>query len=868
MAASDDLQSGAPSQAPTVVTPIVGIGASAGGLEALEVFLANTPTDSGLAYVIVQHMDPTHSGAMVQLLQRATKTPVSEASDGLVVEPDHVYVIPPNAEMSLVGGALHITPPTDPRGARRPIDAFLTSLAREQGAVGVGVILSGMGADGTAGLRLLHEQGGATFAQDCESARFPGMPGSAIAAGAVDVSAPVEDLPRLIAERVRVGAVAAAAPPDADSQSGLQRIVAILRDRTGHDFSQYKKSTLYRRIERRMAAHQIGRIATYARLLGESAQESDLLFRELLIGVTRFFRDPRAWQQLRDEVFPALIAAAPAHGRLRAWVAGCASGEEAYSVAISFLEALEACAPEQACTLQVFATDLDADAITRARAGVYPGDIATDVSAERLERYFGGGEGVYQVNKRVRDMVVFAPHNVLMDPPFTKLDLLVCRNLLIYLEPAAQHRLLPVFHYSLRPGGVLFLGGAETALDTSLFEPLERENRLYRRTDGKTALSGLHFPGRPSRGADDTRAGEDWPSPGRETPTLEAAVEQALLHRFGPAAVLTNDQGDILYVSGHTGGYLEPPAGRANWNVFAMAREGLRYPLAAAFQESAREWKEVRLGPVRIASEGGARIGALTIHPFDGVPGLVRPVLIVFEPLVRPPSRRERGETADAQQFATLREELLQTREAERAAQEVLRTVQEELTSSNEELQSTNEELQSTNEELTTSYEEMQSLNEELQTVNHELQSRVSDLSRVNDDMANLLNSTDIATLFLDSALCIRRFTPAATSIMKLIDGDVGRPVTDLVTALDYPGFADDAREVLRTLAHSQQQVRARDGRWFQVRIMPYRTVHDRIDGAVITFTDVSAAKALEQVLGGSGVPPGAAAGQEEGDRP
>ena len=792
--------------------PIVGIGASAGGLEALELFLKHVPAGSGLAFVIVQHLDPTHKGILVELLQRVTPMPVVQAKDRLKVAPDRVYVIPPNKDLSILHGVLHLLEPAAPRGLRLPIDFFFRSLADDRQARSIGVILSGMGSDGTLGLRAIKEKAGVVFVQAPASAKFDGMPRSAIAAGLADVVAPAEELPGRIIDYLKHAPLTATPDPSRESknQSALEKVFILLRTQTGHDFSLYKKSTIYRRVERRMGLHQIDKIATYVRFLRENPQEIELLFKELLIGVTSFFRDPPAWEQLKDEVIPALLAAHPKGGLLRAWASGCSTGEEAYSLAMVFKEALERVKPAGNFSLQVFATDLDRDAIDRARAGVYPANIAADVSPERLRRFFVQDEHGFRVGKEIRETVIFAPQNVIMDSPFTKLDLLICRNLLIYLDPGIQRKLIPLFHYSLNPGGVLFLGSAETiGAFTGLFVPLAGKKRFYRRIDSALPAEPVEFPS--SFFPDLPHAATVQPQARMPVPNLQALADQLLLQRFSPAAVLTNDKGDILYISGRTGKYLEPAAGKANWNIFAMAREGLRYELNNAWQKALRQKTAARLKGVKVGTNGGVQALDITVQPISEPAALQGMVMIVFTEVATPPETKASGKplraSARSDSLAALERELQQAREETQTCREQMQTSQEELKSTNEELQSTNEELQSTNEELTTSKEEMQSLNEELQTVNHELQAKLDELSQANNDMKNLLNSTDIATLFLDEALNVRRFTPQTTSIIKLIAGDAGRPITDITTDLDYPGLAADARQVLRSLVFIEKQV-------------------------------------------------------------
>jgi two-component system CheB/CheR fusion protein len=831
------------------ISPVVGIGASAGGLEALEQFLKHVPAQSDASFVVVQHLDPTHEGMLADLLQRVSALPVHQVTDRMRAEPGHVYVIPPNRDMSIVHGVLHLLVPAAPRGLRLPIDFFFRSLAADLRWRSVGVLLSGMGEDGTLGLRAIQENAGSTFVQSPASAKYDSMPRSAVEAGVADVVGSAEELPGKIVEYLqhahRVTRPRGSAL-DHEAQSGLDKIVGLLRSATGHDFSLYKTSTLYRRIERRMGLHQIDGMAPYIQYLRENPAEGELLFRELLIGVTTFFRDAAQWERVRRDVLPELLARCAPNDTLRAWVPACSTGEEAYSLGMVFKEALEQCTPAKNVRLQIFATDLESGAVEKARQGHYPANIATDVSQERLIRFFVEGDGGYRVRKEIRELVVFATQNILQDPPFTKLDLLTCRNLLIYLTPEVQRNLIPLFHYSLVPGGLLFLGGAETiGTFKDLFEPVDGVPPLYRRLDGgagATALLDSTFP-RSGRSATESRVVKHRVGAAK-TSDLQEVVERALLARFAPAAVLANAKGDVLYVSGQTGRYLELPVGKTNWNLFPMARDGLRHALRGAFRKALASKSALTLTGIRIEARGSSQTVDVTVEPVDGPGALSGTMMIVFSDAatrVRA-SRATKGGRAprSATEIAHLEQELEHAREELRMTREEMQTSAQELRSVNEEQQSSNEELQSTNEELTTSKEEMQSMNEELQTLNHELQAKVDELSRASNDMKNLLDSTEIAILFLDDALNVRRFTPQATTIFKLIPSDVGRPLADLASGLAYSEIYDDAREVLRTLVIKEKVATSTDGRRLRVRIMPYRTIDNRIDGVVITFTNVS----------------------------
>lgn len=835
---------------PPAAKRIIGVGASAGGLAALEQFLQRISSDSGVACIVVQHLDPTQKGLLPELLQRVTAMPVRAAEQGMRIEPDHVYVIPPNTELSVVDGRLQLAAPAKPRGLRLPINVLFSSLASGQGERAIGVVLSGMGSDGTLGLQAIKAVGGLTAVQSPESAQFDSMPRSAIEAGCADIVAPPAELPVRILAVVAQARDVAEETPSLATSTPLDRIVALLQRRTRHDFSLYKPSTLYRRAERRMAIHGMSSLAQYAEFLEDNAQEGELLFKELLIGVTRFFRDPAAWEYLAETVLPELLARRKGDPRLRAWVIGCSTGEEAYSLAMVFSELIER-SRQHAFTLQIFASDLSPDAIAAARRGQYPLAIRDDLSPQRLTRFFSAHEGHYQVNQDIRDMVLFAQHDVVLDPPFTKLDLIACRNLLIYFGPLLQRRLLPLLHYSLRPGGVLFLGGSETVgRFNHLFTPIQSRLRFYLRQDhafmGGPDILLKSFP--PLSGPNKEHAVSPSDIPARTTDALQVAADQVLLQVYAPAAVVLNGDGDIVYISGHTGKYLEPAAGKANWNIFAMAREGLRAPLAGALKKASTRSDPLHLHSLEVSTPGGVQRVDVTVQAFHETSALRGMTMIVFRDL--PPGTVARGRRKDKGAGPDPHlAELQQYRTEIESLREEARASREELQSSNEELQSANEELQSTNEELNSSKEEMQSMNEELQTINAELQAKLDDLALAQSDMQNVLNSIEIAILFLDQNLNVRRYTDRAARIVRLRESDIGRPLSDLTTMLQYPDLHDDAHETLRTLASSEKQIATDDGRWFTVRIMPYRRLDNVIDGVVITLVDITETKKLESAL-------------------
>lgn len=832
--------------------PIVGIGASAGGLEALEQFFSGTPKDSGMAFVVIQHLDPTHVGIMPELLQRITDMKVNQVQDHMEVKPNQIYVIPPNKSMSVLNGYLHLFEPAETRGLRLPIDIFFRSLADDKQENSIGVILSGMGSDGTLGLKAIKEKNGIVLVQDPLSAKFNGMPNSAIAAVTVDILAVANEIPVKLISLLRYTPGSSEKPAlDEKSKTNLEKIVILLRTQTGHDFSSYKKNTLFRRIERRMGIHQIDKIGNYVRFLQENPKELDILFKELLIGVTNFFRDAPVWKMLKESVLPNLFNELPNGHVLRVWVAGCSTGEEAYSFAIVFKEVCEEIFQNKNLTLHMLASDIDKDAVEIARKGVFNHNIIADVSHERLTQFFTKSGTGYSVNSSIREMIVFAPHDVIKDPPFTKLDFVLCRNLLIYMENDLQKKLINLFHYSLNPSGILLLGSAENiSAQERLFTEINAKLKFYKCSATSAETDMLNFP---SAFSHSTKRLQEEISPAKATISIQTFADQLLLQQFAPASVLINQEGDILYITGRTGKYLEPAAGKANMNIYAMAREGLRSELLGAIKKAKQNYEPVILRNIKVGNNGGTQLVDVTVQTTEKPEVYKGTIMIVFSDVTAIPKPLKAKPKTGKLIPDTLKQEsqieLQRTLEELQSTREEMMASQEELKSMNEELQSTNEELQSTNEELTTSKEEMQSLNEELQTVNIELQSKVSEFVDANNDMKNLLNSTEIATLFIDKGLNIRKFTDQLTKLIKLRQVDIGRPFTEMVSDLKYPEIADHAREVLRTLAFKETDISTNDGRWFTVRIMPYRTLDDKIDGLVITFINITVAKKLETEL-------------------
>ncbi len=824
---------------------IVGLGASAGGLEAFEQFFSQMPPKSGLAFVLVSHLDPGHVSILTEILQRSTAMPVLEAQDQMLVAPDTVYVIPPNRDMAIFRGALQLSVPEEPRGQRMPIDAFLRSLAEDQGERAVGIVLSGTGTDGTLGLRAVLGAGGVTLVQEPGTAKYDGMPSSAIKAGYVTQILAVEKMPAALIAGVRNSAAHRESQPASTSSQvppgGMNRLLSLLRTATGHDFSLYKKSTIGRRIERRMAQHELTDVEVYSRYLKEHPAEAQALVKELLINVTSFFRDPEAFVVLKQEILPQLFADKPEDYVFRVWVAGCASGEEAYSIAMLLREFMDE--TERAFKVQIYATDLDDDAIAVARAGLYPPNVAADLSPERLRRFFVKEDAGYRIKKAVREMVVFAIQNVIKDPPFTKLDLASCRNLMIYLEPELQDRLIPAFHYALKPGGVLFLSPSESiGRHPELFSPLSRKWKIYRAVHSATAARALmagDFSWATAAGA---RGTKEATARVKES-NLAELTRRMLLQTYAPASVVVDAKGNILYVHGETGKYLRPAPGQASLNVVDMAREGLQQELRPALSAAASHGAPTLGRRASLKSNGELQTVSFSVRPLPDAetnPGLL---LLSFQDLPQEAASSRRGRragSAEAERIAELERDLAATRENLQANIEEHQASSEELKSTNEELQSTNEELQSTNEEMETSKEELQSVNEELITVNSELQAKIEQLAGMQNDMKNLLDSINIGTVFLDRQLLIRRFTREAAKLYRLVATDVGRPLADIKSNLDGDTLIGEAQTVLDSLQPCEHEVTAPDGACYLLRIQPYRTLDNIIDGVVLTFTDIS----------------------------
>jgi len=829
--------------------PIVGIGASAGGVEALEYLFNAMPPDPGVAFVIITHVAPQRESLLPEILARDTRMPVLIAERDQEVHPNHVYVAPAGAVLDIRKGRLGVRAGTEHR-ERTPIDTFFAALAEDQGEYAIGIVLSGAGSDGTLGIKAIKEHGGLTLAQaaDHSGPRHASMPESAIASGLVDLAVPVETMPEQLAAYLRsFDILDKEVDKEAGAETSRKAICEILLDHTGHDFSGYKTRTFYRRIERRMQILQIPSLPAYVDRLREDPGEVNTLFRDLLIGVTNFFRDTKAFEALQQLVMPRLFEGKGPSDTIRVWVPGCATGEEVYSLAILLREQAEQ--SRSRAKIQVFATDIDEAALAVARAGRYPDTLLQGVSKDRLERFFTSEGTSYVVNKSIRDVCVFSSHSVLRDPPFSRMDLISCRNLLIYLNSELQTHVIPILHYALKPNGFLFLGTSENVTQHGdLFSSIDKKSRIFQRRGDDAAMPHVPALFRRPAVAGGGLAESKEPT-GR---SVRQSMEARVLEHYSPAHVVVSREGDVINYSGGTGKYLEAPAGRPSRALMAVARKGLRQPLRSALQEAVESQRTAVRDNVELESAGKSERVRITVEPLRG-DGNESLYLVVFgdlrlRALEERPARPRKGKARDGN-LEQLERELRETRERLQSMAEEYETAIEELKSSNEEMVSVNEELQSTNEELETSKEELQAVNEELQTVNHELTVKIDELDRANSDLKNLYESTDIATVFLDRELIVRSFTPAVTRIFNLIPGDRGRPLTDIFHHLDYAELPQDIQQIFGVRQPFERRVNRRDGAaHYIVRALPYWTGSGKVEGAVLTFSDVTGlAQAEEQ---------------------
>ena len=834
--------------------PVVGIGASAGGLAAFEAFFSGMPANSepGMAFILVQHLAPDHTSILSDIIQRYTRMQVFEVEDGMQLQINCTYIIPPNRDMALLNGYLQLMVPTTPRGQRLPIDFFFRSLAQDQHERAIGVILSGTGSDGTLGAKAIKAEGGIVLAQEIKTAEFDGMPRNIIATGLVDYIMPPAKMPaQIIAYTKHLFAQPSRLTNNTvPAKNVMNKIFILLRNQTGHDFSLYKPNTICRRIERRMTVHQIDAIDFYLKYLQQNPAEVTALFNDLLIGVTSFFRDPNAFLALEKLIIPELFTVKSEEKTIRIWSTACSTGEEAYSIAILFQEYLDLL--KQNFKIQIFATDIDREAIAIARAGFYPTNITQDISPERLARFFildTDGNG-YRVNKTIRDMLIFSEHNVVNDPPFSRLDLISCRNLLIYMSTVLQNKLIPLLHYALNPGGILFLGSAETLGEhNDLFMTLDPKAKIYK---SLASFNKNHLNFMPSTLGQAIASLKDTNKPAASLQiSLRELTENAILQQVAPASALVNENGDILYLHGRAGMFLEPAPGESSINnILKMAREGLLADLTISLNKAIKTREIVFCPHVRVKTNSHFSLVNLTIRPVNISPTkkhMTSIYLITLEEAQNTQATQATQATQEDSSLNTdariieLKNELKIKEDYIQAFHENMENTNQELKCSNEEMQSINEELQSSNEELETSKEELQSVNEELGTVNAELQAKLLELSQSNNDMNNLLAGTGIATIFLDLQLRILRFTSATSKIMNLILSDIGRPVSHLaLNLINYDHFLEDTQNVLTSLNPKVADVQTSDEKWFTMRIQPYRTIDNVIEGVVITFAEIT----------------------------
>ncbi len=856
-----------PNQAENLATdrfPVVGIGASAGGLEAFRQLLSHLPTDTGMAFVLIQHLDPNHRSLLREILARETAMPAIEVANNMAVEPNCVYTIPPNTKMTIDRGRLKLTPREKNRAMIKPVDTFLLSLAADLGNKAIAVILSGGDGDGSRGLEAVKEAGGITFAQSEDSSQVPSMPNTAVATGGVDFILTPQQIAGELANISHHPYIASPTPAKAvevliNDESAMQTILTLLRTATGVNFTQYKHGTLNRRILRRMVVYKLDNINDYVTYLRGHSTEVQALFEDVLIHVTNFFRDPNAFKTLQTKVFPTIANKGP-EVPIRIWVAGCSTGEEAYSIAMCLLEYLDnqPIKPK----IQIFATDISDRVIETARAGFYESSSVADVSVERLQRFFVAVDGGYRINKFIREMCVFARQNLCSDPPFSKLDLITCRNVLIYLGAALQKKILPTFHYGLNPTGFLMLGPSETTGDSSdLFTPLDKKQKIYAR---KLAPARITVDLSANSHALDLTKPTPSVEPSWNEFDLQKEADRIVLEQFAPVGVVIDNDLEIVHFRGQTSLYLEPAPGRASHNLLKMAKDGLKLELRAAVHQAINHNLAVSKKNLQITDNEGTRQLNFEVIPLPARGVEERYFLILFQaatPAALPPSTEailtqnadgttpQPANAASDLEIARLRQELATTKEYLRAIIEEQEVTNQDLRAANEEILSSNEEFQSSNEELETAKEEIQATNEELNTINDEFQRRNHELTQVSNDLQNLISSTNIPILMLGSDLCIRRFTPLAQSILHLIPADIGRPLRDINHALNVPDLESQIQEVINTLKTKEQEVQDQHGHWYDLRIRPYRTLDNKIDGAMIILVDIDALKhGIEQL--------------------
>lgn len=836
--------------------PVIGIGGSAGSFQALEQFFKNTPANTGMAFIIVLHLDPTKKGMMPELLQRYTKMKVLEATDGKIIQKNFVYIIPPAKDISILNGRLLLLPPSKPRGFRMPIDFFFQSLGQDQRDRSAAVILSGMGTDGELGLKVIKEYLGVALVQEPSSTEFNSMPQAAISSGFSDFVLLPEDMPKKLINYFHHPLNKQEAKVefnDLKTQNALLKIFMLLRTQTGHDFSMYKKSTISRRIDRRIAVHQLKDISEYVNYLRENTHEIDVLFKELLIGVTKFFRDQDAFLALEKPLMD-LLEKKKTDDSIRIWVAGCSTGEEAYSITILLIECLEKLKKHKnPHKIQVFATDLDPSAIEKARTGIYFDNASGDISVERLERFFVHQNNHYIVKKEVRESIIFAQHNIIKDSPFTKLDLLCCRNLLIYLNTELQKRIMPLFHYSLNKNGILFLGNSETIGSFgNLFSPINSQFRIFSRKD-VSSFSKIDYPY--------TIPKLDYKGPVTNTTeinkqnknTLPDIFQKILLEKYTPPSLIMSERGNVLYINGNLSKFIELETGEPQMNIHKIVKKSLRYELNNLVSKSLTNKNTSVRENLNFKVDGNEHLIKITCSYLKEPSSLEGLMMLIFEDQgikhEYKPRHEKKNNVKNEDIISSLEKELAYTRQQLDTTVRQMETSYEELKSTNEELQSTNEELQSTNEESITSKEEMQSLNEELMTINAQYQSQSEELSLATNDMKNLMDSMEIATIFLNNDLKIKRYTPKAAEIIKLTPSDIGRPLSHLSSTLVYKGLEKDMKDVIIKLIPIEISLSTTNSKWYSLRITPYRTNDNFIEGIVLTFIDISKLKELENKL-------------------